>query len=41
MIVPTPADFDPAVYNTLEPYEVERMLASLKRTSPGPSSPLC
>ena len=41
MIVPTPTDFDPAVYSSLEPFEVERMLASLKRTSPGPSSPPC
>ena len=41
MIVPTPSDFNAACYYPIEPFEVERMLASLKRTSPGPSSPPC
>jgi len=41
MIEPTPVDFDYAANYSLEPFEIERMLASLKRTSPGPSSPPC
>jgi hypothetical protein len=41
MIAPTPLDFDTTAYNSLEPFEVERMLASLKRTSAGPNSPPC
>jgi len=38
MIVPTPPV---RAYNSLEPYEVEQMLASLKHTSPRPNSPPC